>query len=482
MHRRDHWDRVYSSKGDDVSWFEASPEPSLAMLDAAGVTSAACVIDIGGGNSRLVDHLIQRGFRCLAVLDVSAAALGRAQARLQDSATIPTWITSDVTGDWAVKPMDVWHDRAVFHFLTDPIDRERYVEHLRHTLRPGGTIILATFAPDGPERCSGLPTSRYSPEGLARELGPEFRLLEGIRHEHKTPSGAVQPFTYARFVRVASAAPILTGKDAEAPSVFSPLTVLREAMRQKGLTSLGVPAVCLLDPDGDIVRWLKRTGRGTLSQTWACYHSELYEFTLGGRAVGVVGCAVGAPYAVLVAEQLFACGCELLVSVTSSGQITKAAAPPYFVLVTHALRDEGTSYHYQPVARYAEADPALLEAARAALRAAAVPVLEGACWTTDAPYRETAAAVSSAEREGILAVEMESAALYAFAAATGNPVVCFAHVTNTMGQGDREFEKGHDEGVGESLRLVEALLAMQGPIAGRDRRIPRLRAAERPER
>ncbi|CAG0968961.1 Purine nucleoside phosphorylase DeoD-type [Myxococcaceae bacterium] len=255
-------------------------------------------------------------------------------------------------------------------------------------------------------------------------------------------------------------APILSCKDPSAPSVFSPLTVLSEAKRQKGLAALRVPRVCVLDPDGDIVRSLLRTGRGRRSETWACYHSELYEVDLEGVRVGVVGCAVGAPYAVLVAEQMFSCGCELLVSITSSGQISRAAEPPYFVLVTRALRDEGTSYHYLAPARYAEASAETLGAARAALREGGIEVLEGASWTTDAPFRETARAVALAEREGILAVEMESAALYAFAAAREKPVVCFAHVTNTMGQSEREFEKGHDDGVAASLRLVAALVRM----------------------
>lgn len=256
----------------------------------------------------------------------------------------------------------------------------------------------------------------------------------------------------------AEEAPILCGKDADAPSIFSPVTVLIEAKRQKHLSTLQVPAVCVLDPDGDIVRWLKRTGRDSLSETWACYHSELYEFELSGARIGVVGCAVGAPYAVLVAEQMFACGCELLISLTSSGQIAKVADPPYFVLVTRALRDEGTSYHYQPPGRFADVHGALAEQARVALRSDGVNVLEGATWTTDAPFRETQAAVAAAEQEGILAVEMESAALYSFAAARRKAVLCFAHVTNTMGQSDREFEKGHDEGVTASLRVVKSLV------------------------
>jgi uridine phosphorylase len=462
MDRKRHWETVYTTNGEgDLSWFETLPALSVRMLEAAGLTPATCVIDVGGGDSRLVDTLVARGLDCLAVLDVSGAALHRVQARLGDASAALTWIEADVTADWFLKPMDIWHDRAVFHFLTTPDDRARYRAHMRQTLKVGGTAIVATFALDGPETCSGLPVARYSADTLAAELGEEFKLIDAVPYDHRTPWGTTQAFIYARFTRVLPQAPIVSGKDAAAPSVFSPVTVLTEAQRQKGLAAARVPSVCVLDPDGDIVRWLKRTGRGSLSETWACYHSDLYEFDLNGARVGVVGCAVGAPYAVLVAEQMFACGCELLISITSSGQIAKVAEPPYFVLIARALRDEGTSYHYAPVARFAEADAAILGAARAALGAAGLQVLEGASWTTDAPFRETAAAVADAEREGVLAVEMESAALYAFAAARGGAVLCFAHVTNTMGQSDREFEKGHNEGVTESLRIVELLLGVR---------------------
>jgi uridine phosphorylase len=423
------------------------------------------VLDVGGGDSRLVDRLLQRKVSCVYVLDVSAAALARAQERLGAAHDRVKWIETDVTGDWCVPAVDIWHDRAVFHFLTAGEDRARYIARLRRALRVGGTAVLATFAPEGPEQCSGLPVARYSADTLARELGPEFDLVEAVSYDHRTPWGSLQPFLYARFSRVRADAPILSGKDAAAPSIFSPITVLTEARRQKRLPGLSVPSVCVLDPDGDIVRWLQRTGRGKQSETWACYHSELYEFDLNGTRVGIVGCAVGAPYAVLVAEQMFACGCELLVSVTSSGQIAKITDPPYFVLVTRSLRDEGTSYHYQPSARFAEASPGLIEAARAALGTAGISVVEGATWTTDAPFRETPAAVANAEREGMLAVEMECAALYAFAAARHKAVLCFAHVTNTMGGGEREFEKGHDEGVTESLAIIESLLN----LAQRDR-------------
>lgn len=459
MDRKEHWQTVFTTKGEqDVSWFEALPAMSLQMMEAAGLGPDTCVLDVGGGDSRLVDVLAARGLDCLAVLDVSGAALHRAQDRLGDLAGAFTWIESDVTAPWSLKPMDIWHDRAVFHFLTTDDERAKYRAHLLQTVKPGGTAIIATFALDGPERCSGLPVARYSAETLAQELGSEFSLIEAVRHEHETPWGAVQPFVYARFRRGEQTPPILKGKDSAAPAVFAPITVLREAKRQRALRDIRVPAVCILDPDGDIVRWLKRTETGTLSDTWACYHSELYEFELGGSQVGVVGCAVGAPYAVLVAEQMFASGCEVLFSITSAGQIGARATPPYFVLVNRALRDEGTSYHYLPPSRFAEADPALLSAARASLAAADVEVAEGASWTTDAPFRETEAAIADADAQAVLSVEMECAGLYAFASAKRRPVLCFAHVTNTMGRSEKEFEKGEDDGVRASLRVLEPLV------------------------
>ena len=202
MDVRDHWNRVYTTKSDEqVSWFEPLPAVSLKMLDAAGVNAGTCVLDVGGGDSRLVDYLVAQGLDCVAVLDVSAAALDRAKSRLGAAADALMWIESDVTSDWSLKPMDVWHDRAVFHFLTDTETKERYRSHLLRVLKPGGTAIIATFAPDGPEKCSGLPVSRYSPETLAVELGEAVRLIEALPYTHTTPWGTTQSFQYSRFVK-----------------------------------------------------------------------------------------------------------------------------------------------------------------------------------------------------------------------------------------------------------------------------------------
>lgn len=151
-----------------------------------------------------MDFVLSRGVACVCVLDISAAALAKARARLGRNAERVTWIEADVTGDWHVPFVDIWHDRAVFHFLTEPNDRARYIAHLRTALRPGGTAIIATFAPEGPEKCSGLHCVRYSPESLQRELGDGFRLDEWIRENHETPAGTVQQFGYHRFTRLTS--------------------------------------------------------------------------------------------------------------------------------------------------------------------------------------------------------------------------------------------------------------------------------------
>lgn len=251
--------------------------------------------------------------------------------------------------------------------------------------------------------------------------------------------------------------PILDEKHHEAPSVFRAENLLREARRQKGLAAEQVPEVCLLDPDGDIVRHLKRSHLAQRMEAWACYHTDLWlHQDSTGRTIGVIGCAVGAPFAVLVAEQLFASGCRLLISITSAGQIISHGPPPYFVLIDRALRDEGTSYHYLPASEYAPADPELIEWVSRTLTGLPEPVHVGASWTTDAPYRETEAAIAAAAERGILAVEMEAAALYTFAHRERRAVVCFAHVTNQMAQDQGDFEKGEDEGVAASLAVVAA--------------------------
>ncbi len=255
---------------------------------------------------------------------------------------------------------------------------------------------------------------------------------------------------------------ILDNKNPSAPSVFRPAALLRQARRQKGLPTVEVPAVCILDPDGDIVRRLRKEGWSKPFDGWPCYHTQLDTFELAGRIVGIVGCAVGAPFAVLIAEELFASGCRLLLSLTSAGQIVPAGPTPYFVIIDRALRDEGTSYHYSAPAEYGEADPVLVTVAADALRNSGLSAVVGATWTTDAPFRETTEAIEAAKARDVLAVEMEASALYSFAAANRRHVLCFAHVTNTMGQAAQDFEKGEADGTADALDLLEAVVVASG--------------------
>jgi hypothetical protein len=264
--------------------------------------------------------------------------------------------------------------------------------------------------------------------------------------------------------------PLLNRDDYAAPSVFLPQSLLREARRQKALPDSTVPPVCVLDPDGDLVAYARRQFGATQSPDWACYHTQMWEWGSGEDRFGIIGFVVGGPFAVLVAEQLFACGCELLISITSAGQIIDVGPPPYYVLIDRALRDEGTSYHYLPPSDYANADPTLIASARGAVADIPVRVHIGAAWTTDAPYRETEKMIAKRKAQGILAVEMESSALYAFATARGRAVICLAHVSNQLGCVEGDFEKGEGNGARWSAELVRS-------IAGVRRRVSRAAAA-----
>lgn len=200
--RTTHWQNVYATKSEtEVSWFQASPAISLEMIRAASPDRAAAIIDIGGGASRLVDALLQDGYRNLAVLDLSANALDVAKKRIGATASTVDWIVADATTWRPAKTWDVWHDRAAFHFLTDPRDRAAYVERLRSAVAPGGHVIIATFAPDGPEKCSGLPVQRHDSASLSAELGPEFELVETRSETHHTPWHSTQAFQFSRFRR-----------------------------------------------------------------------------------------------------------------------------------------------------------------------------------------------------------------------------------------------------------------------------------------
>ena len=199
-----HWQRVYLERdAKTVSWFEDSPVASLEMLERANLKSASSVIDVGGGASALVDALLDRGCDNLTVLDISPAALELARARLGAAAERVTWLAADITrANLPQSAYDMWHDRAVFHFLTDISSRNAYVTALKTSLRPNGHALIAGFAPDGPLKCSGLDTARYDAAALLEVLGAdEFELLEQRRIQHITPSGGTQAFTYVLFKR-----------------------------------------------------------------------------------------------------------------------------------------------------------------------------------------------------------------------------------------------------------------------------------------
>lgn len=203
LDRKRHWENVYGKKAEhEVSWFQAEPATSLALMARCGVEKNAAVIDVGGGESRLVDRLLDGGYTDVTVLDLSARALDVTRERLGPRANGVQWIVADITAWTPPRRYRLWHDRAVLHFLADAGDRRAYVRALLAALEPGGWAIVASFALDGPERCSGLPVVRYSPETLAAELGGELRLVESVREEHRTPGGAIQRFQFSRFQRV----------------------------------------------------------------------------------------------------------------------------------------------------------------------------------------------------------------------------------------------------------------------------------------
>jgi SAM-dependent methyltransferase len=202
--RQAHWQNVYTNKGEnEVSWFQENPAPSLELIAQVDAPPTSAILDIGGGASRLVDHLIDRGFQDVTVLDLSEAALEAAKARLGRLAAQVHWIVADATAWEPQKAYDVWHDRAAFHFLIDPSDRSAYVMRMKQAVKPGGHVVIGTFAIDGPEKCSGLPVNRYNAAGLAAELGDGLELIESRRYDHSTPWNSVQRFQFCIFRRTA---------------------------------------------------------------------------------------------------------------------------------------------------------------------------------------------------------------------------------------------------------------------------------------
>jgi 2-polyprenyl-3-methyl-5-hydroxy-6-metoxy-1,4-benzoquinol methylase len=202
LNRQAHWQLVYKEKGENqFSWFQERPNISLALIEAVQADRSSAIIDIGGGASRLVDALVEKGYRDLTVLDLSESAVSIAKMRLGERAAMVKWIVADVTRWEPPRSYDLWHDRAAFHFLTEASDRTAYIDRLTKAVRPGGHAIIGTFALDGPERCSGLPVVRYDAAQLSATLTPSFALVDMRRDDHKTPWGAIQHFQFSVFRR-----------------------------------------------------------------------------------------------------------------------------------------------------------------------------------------------------------------------------------------------------------------------------------------
>ncbi|MDX9768003.1 MAG: class I SAM-dependent methyltransferase [Ectothiorhodospiraceae bacterium] len=203
MDRKTHWENIYRARPDEaLSWFQPRPQVSLELIEHAAPERDAVLIDVGGGSARLVDLLLETGFSDLTVLDIVPTALDASRTRLGERADAVHWIEGDITHVALDRHYDIWHDRAVFHFLVDEAERAAYLLRLHEALKPGGQFVLACFTPDGPEQCSGLPVMRYTPCMLARLLGDEFAIREVVRETHVTPAGKPQSFIYSRFQRI----------------------------------------------------------------------------------------------------------------------------------------------------------------------------------------------------------------------------------------------------------------------------------------
>ncbi len=256
---------------------------------------------------------------------------------------------------------------------------------------------------------------------------------------------------------------ILDNKYYNEQSVFLPENLLREARRQKNKKECNVPSICLLDPDGDLADYLISHNLSIKNECWACYHSSLYSFQTDETTIGIIPCVVGSSYAVLVAEQLFVSGCQLLISITSAGIINQPNNLKRFALITNAIRDEGTSYHYLPPNQPSVLNAQILQVLNSYLPKPDCPFFEGSSWTTDAPYRETQPAIDNMKQQDIVCVEMEAAALYALSLVKNYYIICFAHLTNSMAQTEGDFEKGEEFGSLDTLNLLKFLLQIFNP-------------------
>jgi uridine phosphorylase len=267
-------------------------------------------------------------------------------------------------------------------------------------------------------------------------------------------------------VRFSESGPWAPPDDLDEPSLFGPEQLLDASRRQRGLTAAPVPAVCVLDPDGDLADYAAASCPTSKHDGWACYHTDLWTLCTAVGPVGVVGRAVGAPFAVLIAEQLAVSGADLVISLSSAGRVGRRApgvGPGELLVIDRALRDEGTSSHYLPPARWSRLAPALADGLEHAFDGLGLQVPMGSSWTTDAPYRETSRRLAAAAAAGAVCVEMEAAALYAYAEARGRSVVCVAHLTNDPGPVPDTFDKGPDLGVDHAVAVITAIVTALRP-------------------
>ncbi len=258
--------------------------------------------------------------------------------------------------------------------------------------------------------------------------------------------------------------------DVQAPSVFTPEALVAAVRVERQRADHPVPAVCVLDFDGDLTDALVATGRAVACPSWACFHTTLYQVTVDGHACGLLPRTIGGPYAVLVCEQLAVSGAAVVLGLTSAGRIAPGLPVPSVVVASAALRDEGTSYHYLPPSAQVGSDAVVAAALEEAIREACLPVRQGLVWTTDAPYRETAAGVERSRAQGALAVEMQAASLFACGAARSIQVGVAAHVTNVVGHNSETFDKGPADA---DLRLFEALCRAGVGVVGGSREATR---------
>jgi uridine phosphorylase/SAM-dependent methyltransferase len=457
MTAQEHWENVYAAKAPDaVSWYRPHLEKSLELVErAAGGNRAAAIADIGGGASTLVDDLVARGYGNLSVLDLSQRALDLARRRMFAPEGAVRWIRGDATQDqFPAHSIDVWHDRAVFHFLTREEERRNYVRAALRALRPGGHIIVSTFGPEGPLRCSGLETVRYDAGSLHGEFGAAFRMIESAQELHRTPWGSEQQFVYC-FCKVGDLSetwPLWRHALEEAPA-FTPQALMESVRTAREVKSGALPELCFLEFDGDLTDWLVAQDKVKPVDSWACFHTAMYEIELAGVRCGVVARTIGGPYAVLVAEQLAAAGVKRIVGLTSAGRISPELPLPCLVVASGAVRDEGTSLHYLAPGRAVECPAVSVAGLARALTATVWPLRCGEVWTTDAPYRETASQLSQWAEEGVLAVEMQAASLYAFGQARGVAVAVVCMVSNAVDHEGAQFDTG---GMEAGMRVLEA--------------------------